>query len=318
MNKQYNNQRAVDVGTFISKALFKTLKNNFKYAFPGTASSFIMNKQLIEKVLQASDQMTGIRFMFGLEDPLNPNSVRLMLVPCASDENNDINSMALVSNQGYFDHLGQRYSLFQTVEMISNFVHNLVKRDRHLTYKTTTRGSFFGLNSLAELIHHEECQYVLFHFGLNDRIIHPILEPLNHSLESFAKVYLERAQPCPPYCPDGDGSGCFAKITTKELGQEEDLKLIRHFRDEVLLKLENGAKYYEMYYFISPFISSIIRKEENGNTILSDIYKAIINPMKVLIEEERYDEAYLLLKTELSNLIRDYEIDIATEQIYAL
>lgn len=309
MTKKDHNQQVSEVGTFIPKAHFKSLQNNYKRNFPETSSSFIVNKGLIQRVLQSSSSVVGIRFMFGLEDELNPNSVRLFLVPCMSAIESPQRTVPILNDVGYFDHLGQRHSLHQVAEMIAQFVKNVLVRDSQQVYKQVTRGVFFGVDSLNQLINREDCYHILFHMGMRDKVIKPILEPIDNNLEANAKIYMDFGQACPPLCEDGGDGGCIAKFTFAAFEMEEDLSIIRHFRDNILLDLESGPKYYEMYYFISPFLRTMISTQDDKENALSDLYTSLLKPIKEMLYAHQYEAALGLLKSEMSLLVRDYELE---------
>ena len=69
---------------------------------------------------------------------------------------------------------------------------------------------------------------------------------------------------------------------------EREWNFYRNFRDDVLLILDAGSKYYEMYHFISSLVSIIIIKmHDNKEEVLYKIYYDKIVPFKELLENNK-------------------------------
>ncbi|WP_157491616.1 hypothetical protein, partial [Flammeovirga sp. SJP92] len=66
-----------EVGQYVSQKYFDQHTKCYQENFPDTISSFAIPKSLIEKVINLSPEVKGIRFMYGLADHLNPNSIRI-------------------------------------------------------------------------------------------------------------------------------------------------------------------------------------------------------------------------------------------------
>ena len=69
---------------------------------------------------------------------------------------------------------------------------------------------------------------------------------------------------------------------------------------------------YEMYYFISPLIASLIKAKANSRTILTKIYLDKMVPFKQLLLTKQYQEAVYLLEDTLDEMAKEY----AGEKLY--
>lgn len=68
---------------------------------------------------------------------------------------------------------------------------------------------------------------------------------------------------------------------------EREWNFYGNFRDDVLLILDAGSKYCEMYHFISSLVSNIIKMHDNKEEVLSKIYYDKIVPFKELLENNK-------------------------------
>lgn len=307
-----------EVGQYVSQEYFEKHTNCYQETFSDTASSFSIPKSLIEKVINLSPEVKGIRFMYGLADQLNPNSIRILLIPCSARSEYSIGNQAILIKQGYYDHLGEKHSVFQTSELISTFVNDIKKRDQRLNYKEITRGGFFGKKKLLEFIKDSQGDQITLHFSYKDEIIHPIMEPYHISNKG---VYMNWARPCPPLCKEKseteieeeENDDCLATAAVSTVHQhssEKALDLYRVFRDNKLLDMKGGAIYYELYYFISPYVSCYIDNQSNKIDLLKSIYFDKITPFHHLLEEHKYEEALELLKGTLMEWVEDYKVEL--------
>ena len=302
-----------EVGSFISKESFTSLRQGYSEKFPDLPSSIIVQKELLNKVMGMSEKVKGIRFAYGLDDPMNPKSVRVMLIPCTTHAEYDRASRPMVSSFGYPDHKGNTCSVKEVAELIHNFVQNMLDHEVGLTYKNITRGSFFGKKSLSELIREKQCEYVRLSFGFQDNTISPILEPLNESFVAFTGMFLDLANPCPPTCDTGTTEEvCLATLAVTRYSNQDELNLYREFRDNQLLNIEGGGVLYEMYYFISPLITSLISKRPDGEVRLKALYQNKILPFKNMIKSNQFTEAAGLLREALDQLASEYESKLIT------
>ncbi|KXX72724.1 hypothetical protein [Flammeovirga sp. SJP92] len=306
-----------EVGQYVSQEYFDQHTNCYKETFPGTTSSFTIPKSLIEKVINLSPEVKGIRFMYGLADHLNPNSIRILLIPCSARSEYSVGNQAILIKQGYYDHLGEKHSTLRTCELISSFVNDIKKRDQGLNYKEITRGGFFGKKKLLEFIKDSQGDQITLHFSYKEEIIHPILEFQKENNSLFGNW----AQPCPPLCKEKseteigeeENDDCLATAAVSKIHQhssEKVLDLYRVFRDNKLLDMKDGAIYYELYYFISPYVSGFIDQQTNKTDLLKSIYLDKITPFHHLLTEHKYEEALAFLKETLSEWVGNYQVEM--------
>lgn len=305
--ENYELRPTTHIGAYISTELFETLKHNYVTAFPEMPDAVTIPKALIEQVLALSPQVAGIRFMYGLTDIQNPQSLKVFLIPCTAQHEYDQATQPLIHQGGYYDQNGSVYPLLEVVAAIGNFVTHMAAKDLDWVHKTVTRGNFYGKHSLQGLMKDEQCAYILFYFGLEENIIKPISKALNADFQAFDEDQLDYTSPCPPVCFNTD-TICFTESAVGAFSKEAELELHRHFRDTILLEMEEGATYYELYYFISPLIMTIINEESHREVILKEIYETKILPFKELLSAERYEEATTFLKVALQELAGEYSV----------
>ncbi len=297
--------KAEDVGTYISKSYGSELKKTYQEEFPATTEAVVFKKSLLLKVLAMSKKLTGIRFMYGLADELNPNSIKVFLIPCTSTSSSDTATQALISENGYYAQDEQLYSIKDISEMMSLYVTSVLKRGLDLPYKKVTRGNYIGKNALNDLMKDSNCHFIQYYFGLRNLIIAPVLEPLDAQFNAFLDVYMDFINPCPPACREG-GADCFATEAVTSFSLNQELDLYRQFRDTELLQMPDGGMLYEMYYFISPYITSIIHQSADKTKTLSDLYFNKILPFKELVTNNKNEAAAQFLKETLDDLARAY------------
>ncbi|NME71597.1 hypothetical protein [Flammeovirga aprica] len=307
-----------EVGQYVSQEYYDQHTNCYKENFPGTASSFTIPKSLIEKVINLSPEVKGIRFMYGLADQLNPNSIRILLIPCSARSEYSVGNQAILIKQGYYDHLGERHSVFQTCELISTFVNDIKIRNSKFNYKEITRGGFYGKEKILDFIRKDQYQEISLEFGYKEEIIHPFMKNLQSTDKA---IYMDWIRPCPPLCKDvpteteiaeEENDDCLATAAVSKIHQhssEKVLDLYRVFRDNKLLDMKDGAIYYELYYFISPYISGFINQQTNKTYLLKSIYFDKITPFHHFLVEHKYEEALMLLKDTLSEWVEDYNLE---------
>ncbi len=304
-------RKAVDVGEYISKGLFHALQKTYHTAFPNTIASFRISKTLILNVLNSSTKVSGIRFMYGLSDVLNPNSIRVFLIPCINEKEYSLNSKPLLVEKGYYDQEGNVFSLPEMAQMMADYVKYVHQQDETLNYKTITRGNFFGRNSLENFMSAETCVSISYHLGLRKNIIAPIIEPLDRQGYAYADVYMDFTRPCPPVCKGHDGSEhCMATTAVEQFSEEAELDFYRAFRDTYLLDQEGGAMLYEMYYFISPLVNMLMLKKADDEVIYHNLYFNKILPFKALLEQKNYQAATYLLQEVLEELTNKYTTEL--------
>lgn len=70
--------------------------------------------------------------------------------------------------------------------------------------------------------------------------------------------------------------GCFIATVCYGIYDAEEVLLLRHFRDHILLKYSPGIVFVKLYYFISPPLSKIIDRSLNTKFLLKRYF---LNPL---------------------------------------
>lgn len=89
---------------------------------------------------------------------------------------------------------------------------------------------------------------------------------------------------------------CF--ITTacvSQMGHNDscyELQVLRNFRDNYLVKAEEGKRDIEEYYRNAPLIVEMINKNPDHKEIYNELYQTLVLKSIELINEEKYEDAY--------------------------
>lgn len=308
--KELLNHDACKVGEIISKSLQKKLNSAYESEFPGIESNFIINSKLVRKVLSLHENITGLQFAFGLKDIYNPNAVKVLIIPCTHSVNSK-NAIPLISSKGYYDLDGKLVSIIDVCKLIANQAIYRKKNNSNLNYKNIERFSFIGRNMISELLRVEGCEYISFQFGYENNKITSVFSPFDSSYNNIQEIYADRTQITPPFDNGETGKHCISELIMNSNSNEKELNIIRNFRDNQLLKLQDGDWLYEMYYFISPLVTHTIKESKNSNELLRDLYKNRIQSMIKLIENNEYDKVVLLFRETLKGLVLNYEIELS-------
>ena len=108
----------------------------------------------------------------------------------------------------------------------------------------------------------------------------------------------------------GHGGGCFiTSAVCRDSGLPDDcyeLQAFRRFRDEWLVNKPYGKKDIRKYYLYAPTIVKCIDKEENSSEIYQMIRLEYLNKCLKLIEEENFEQCYLVYKQMVDELSGKY------------
>ena len=283
------------IGSYVTESYFSQYTEEFSKYF-SMKNKFVIKKEMIRNVLNQSEEVKGIRFMWGLVDEFAPESSRLFLIPCGASSESFGNTHALIFKNGYVDSEGKNSSIEMASIIISNFVRSANREVDSLIYKNITRGSFFGRKTLDGFINQDSHNEIELHLGFKKTNKQIIL--IFKSFDISKKIYLNDGELCPPNCPEF--TPCVATMSVLKNSVEEELEAFRKFRDESLLDLPDGAKYYEMYYFLSPLVSSMIRGSGmNQELFLDELYNERIKPFGELLRQGNHIEALEILNKTL-------------------
>lgn len=293
---------AKNIGQQITKNDFQLLKENYQKLY-GEETQLIIPKDLIQKSLNLSEHVSGIRFMYGLKDTLNPYSKVLFLIPC-SDLSHNLSTEAMLVEKGYYDHKGNLYSVQDVLLCMSQYVQHVSNNHTEFTYKEITRGNFYGKNSLESLLT-TDCHFIEYTLGYLENHVSPIINSLDKNYKLINEVYMDFSEPCPNTC---DNQLCTTALAVETYGSNEsELNQYRAFRDQHLLHLEGGSQLFEMYYFVSPVVAKILNSSKNKDAALQQFYVEEIVPFKQLLEAGNHQEAVNSLRNTLYSLFEEYE-----------
>lgn len=85
-----------------------------------------------------------------------------------------------------------------------------------------------------------------------------------------------------------------------------ELSLLRKYRDNYLLKSEEGARVVGTYYDVAPTIVNRINKTEGAKKVYQEIYHRYLSPCIRLLEKGEEEECGALYKRMVTDLKREY------------
>jgi hypothetical protein len=126
---------------------------------------------------------------------------------------------------------------------------------------------------------------------------------VNNEFEANIKLFLETKK----------SDGCFISTAcVKSKGLPDDcyeLTTLRKFRDEYLLKTNNGRKIIKEYYKVAPLIVKNLSKHNDVKTIYDSLYENLIRTSIKYIEMNEMEKAKLNYMYIISNLKEHYLIE---------
>lgn len=301
----FNYQKTESIGKLVKLDYFKHYTQAFTEHF-SVPISFSVEKSLIKSILSQSDQVKGIRFLWGLKDEFNIYSSELFMIPCGSANRSRSPIYPLLFEQGYHDTNGDLHSIETTCQMSSHFVKSVKRIKSSFPYKTITRAAFFGSESLLAYINQSVDSEIEIHLGYDTET--ELIIPIFTSPDKVSGPFMNTGCPCPPYCCDL-GESCVATLAVQQNSDEAVLDSFREFRDTHLLNLPKGATYYEMYYFLTPLVRSEIDKSEDKGIFLDNLYNNTIIPFSELLKQGKDMQALETLSNTLSEWSNEYIIE---------
>lgn len=309
-----------EVGAFIDNAEANYLRTNFEEKYPLELKTILISKRVLDQVFKENPDCCGIRFMYGLSERGNVKSKLIILVPCRDGESS-LNPLPIVNADGYLIHSGERISLLQTFEFMSNYVSHFKEVDGDLNLRQVPRACFFGALKLIEMIASTEAEGINFYFGydyapeITQRSLRyrVVLETAYHKNYSGLKMFMDHGSLIPPGLNDTEtGGDCLVtNIANTQVGETEvvddKLNVFRKYRDEYLLN-ENGALV-EMYYFTSPSILDKIYGKPNKDQLLKEIYDNDIKSCEDLIKDEKSEKTKQLFENSMNSFLSKYVLN---------
>jgi hypothetical protein len=296
------------VGEFISESFYQELTENFQQKFPSEVRSVMLSRLAVETVL-SGENVSGIKFMNGLNDANDPSSRMLVLIPCNYTVTASLPN-SIINQHGFITNTGEIISLERTWQVLFNHVLNFKKLDPEMGYTKINRGAFMGKVLLTEFLTATTCNSIIYHFGYLAEENLPyklIIQPADG-----IKMFGEMSIPCP------GGAGCptvttsndpcaLTRITTTMLGTETEgqLNTLRAFRDKILTDKFSGAEV-EKYYTISASLLEAIDKIQNKEVIFKGLYDKYIATSLNAINQNDEDTAFVLFQEAMQHLTETY------------
>jgi len=300
--------RPEQVGEFISESFYKELTENFQQKFPTEIRSVTLNRMAVETAM-SGENVSGIKFMNGLEDANDPSSRILVLIPCNYTVTASLPN-SIINQYGFMTNTGEIISLERTWQVLFNHVLNFKKLDPEMSYTKINRGSFMGRVRLGEFLNATDCHNFIYHFG------HLAEEDLPYKLiiqpSDGMKMFIEQAMPCPgtagcPAVTTSNDPCALTQITTTMLGSgaESQLNLLRTFRDKILTDKFSGVEV-EKYYTISASLLEAIDKTQNKEAIIKGLYDKYIATSLNAISQNDEATAFVLFQEAMQHLTETY------------
>ena len=265
------------MGAPISAQECQELKAAFKERYADQVPSVFLSKELILKSIEGLSNLSGIIFSYGLNDAAVTTSRRITLVPTRNTSSGESAMIPVIDRNGYLSNNGERVDFEKFLTLSGNHVTDFKKAESEMSLTKLPRGYFWGINKIVNLLNVENCNGVIFHFGYNIAMQSPcrkfqsVLEAVDANNASL-NTFMEYGN-CTPPCDPDDPTWIFTIFAEKfsEEAADRDLNLLRAFRDNWLLKQENGQALFEMYYFLSPGIVDEINDSADNEAIWGDL-----------------------------------------------
>ncbi len=111
---------------------------------------------------------------------------------------------------------------------------------------------------------------------------------------------------------DTNDSSCFITTTVCDILNLKDdclvLQILRHLRDQYMIKEEKYNTMLLEYYIIGPSISKKMLELPNSKEVAKDNYNKYLIPASLLVVEGKYEEAINLYQTMVTTLKKQYHI----------
>ncbi|MBO9565639.1 MAG: hypothetical protein J7621_22885 [Niastella sp.] len=303
-------------GELIDSAYALQLKQGFRERFPQEITSIFIKTATVFDAVKELPQVSGIRFMYGMESANDPTSKVILLIPCNSTSAHLAIPNTIVQPQGYLNHRGERVDLKRTWELLYNHAVHYACLLPEVKFNKIVRGVFFGIDSLHALLkEYTQAHGMHYYFGWDETVAgpaiqhKPVLQPVQADGNSY-NIYMDYGSPCPPVCP-GEGDSCVATNSVNighVLTNDEDaeLNIYRHYRDNYFLANAGNGPLVEMYYYVSPALTEAIQDTGRASAIYTELYNEEIRQCNVLIGEGKYEAAKVLFEQTMERLMKTY------------
>jgi hypothetical protein len=296
------------MGAPISAQECQELKAAFKERYAGQVPSVFLSRELILKSIEGLSNLSGIIFSYGLNDADVTASRRITLVPTRNTTSGESAIIPVIDRNGFLCDNGERVDFEKFLALSGNHVTDFRKLESEMSLTKLPKGYFWGINKILNLLNVENCAGVVFHFGYNIAMQSPcrrfqsVLEAVDSNNASL-NTFMEYGQ-CTPPCDPEDPSWIFTIFAERfsEEAADRDLNLLRAFRDNWLLKQENGQALFEMYYFLSPGLVAEINDRADQDAIWQDLYNNEYSKLLNLVKHNKFEEAQAIYVEMMNNM----------------
>lgn len=303
-------------GEIIDSAYALELIRGFGERFPGEVAKVFIESATIFDVVKDLPNVSGIRFMYGMESTGDPASKVILLIPCNTTSAHRPIPNTIVQPQGYLNNRGERVSLKRTWQLLYNHAVHYAGLLPEVKFKKIVRGAFFGIDSLKVLLQeYTNAHGMHYHFGWDETITDltlqhkPVLHPL-HANGTGYDVYMDFGSLCPPTCPGPvTDPECIALQSAKYSSvaePEQGLNVFRNFRNRYFLANPENGPLVEMCYYVSPALSEAIADTGKAKEIYAAIYDNVGAACNKLIAEGKYEEVKMLYEQTMDDLMKTY------------
>lgn len=191
------------------------------------------------------------------------------------------------------DHDAKSISFFQLFELTCNYSIRFWKKDSATKWNKVTRGFFFSLNILKELILKSSDQELMFFMGAKTdkgQVGNCVLSVIS----SMETIFIDHGDLCPTICDDGSGCVMTHSLSALDPNLEDSaFNFFREFRDNQLFS--KNPELVEIYYHTSPMIVHRIQYSSTPKTNYT-LVKEKMNEFENLIKVGDYDTIVIKLK----------------------
>jgi hypothetical protein len=300
------------VGEIIENDIAERMIDDFKKEFPKEVSQVEISVETIFRSVENVSNVSGIRFMYGLESSDDPLSRVIVLIPCNNTSTHLSIPNSIIMPEGYLTHNGKRVSLKRTWELLFNHAVHYSTLLKEVKFNRIVRGDFVGIESLKQLCFgFANAKSISYYFGYDKDCADlpfrnkSVLQPKNETGIGF-DIYMDFTRPCPPYCSDDCIISKMVQKNAEQNSNDEELNIYRGFRDRYLYENILSAPLVEMYYYISPVLIEAIQQTGKEDLVYSEIYFGPMQNCNDLIANSKFEEAKLLFEETINSLLKKY------------
>lgn len=297
----FKKKPASQIGAPISRQEYQQLTTDFQKRFPSQVPSVFISRELILRSIEGLSNVSGIEFVYGLNDSNDAASRSIILVPTYDRSNGQSGIVKVISGNGYFSSTGERIGFEKLLMLLGNHVTNFKGIEPGIVRSRIPRGYMWGINKLLKLLEVEGSAGLVLHFGFNTkettgcRQHQNVLEVVDSNQKSL-DVFMEWGQCTPPCTCPPDDPECHEFWVATYVGhadQDAESKMVElsTFRDTWLLNQPDGQSLYELYYFVSQSIVIEMKDHPDEEVIRQEVYDKIFSTWLNLIREKRFEEA---------------------------